>query len=1207
LDDNAEYISLIDDSDRDLTDWRLSNSSVTVVEVLDEPFPESPVSKVTAENTTGSTGEFSAVSNDVAVLTQLNQDLGTFSVSAFLHPNTEFISGFYIGYEYYDTVSGENIQKLKYFSNEIYNAWIFVSETFNILNQNTAIRLVVKAEFVGGDQNADYSFLVNGFSLGQWSEEFNSTSLGSEKIEIPFSLTGLSGKFGIEALPYGLSDKIGYYLAKSNSLVAKNTGMPLVYGTNSATTLYPNDSDPSLILPGMGFLNESGKFKEYTFEAWIRISSDAVENKKIMGSLHSEDGLYVMGPFINLIVSGKRITHYVGKWYRPMLLNITYSPTSIGMMINGEQVGEISIDATKMTLAPANKVIDDTTVDSDWLGFWAYEDVSPIEIDAVAMYGYRVSPQVAKRRFVYGQGVEFPENINNAYSGSSVFIDYPFANYSKNYSYPNIGRWSQGVYDNVDISSRALSVPQYQKPSVFLSNKTETQWLDDLEASQLPGENFLSFRPNPSWDDTEAYLLLNGFSLENETAKAIYLICEELSPSDSNQTLLLLQDDVTQDSFEIRITPNSIDYLLSSNGIETVVESKQKLYLGERFPVGVNFQKFSDYYGGEAAQFFGRLASMSIYVGGSKSLINTFTGKLHSVGISSSRNLSQISSLFYIDGTMFSEIFLDGNNLDMVLDAGEDTSSSAVFSYVYDGGTLGSFAQNALNYHEASYAISVGESMTGFSMNMSCNSLWEDYIPLSYFAKNVNDSRGDSRLDLDFIQFNINFPAPSIFTKTVTPGSWTYEELKSEYSNPIQRNYDSLDNYLFTGFGDYEDLKNRAQNTYTYDTESSIVRTYVTFQILADGANKSLDLYNSIVPASKDGIVSPGEEWLSSAYEVVDNMIIYPPQSFDFQDLAIVTHVVFNVSNIEESPVQIKSLEYASLSLSDSEPTPIGTRFGNDIYPYRKDGFYFNYKERNPFSIYKSSTPYLYLTRDSGVTLRGGNDPNINRGIEFPINQSASDDYKVIAMQTSLRFDQDFFPYAPMKIFELQSKNSYINFYLVATHPSGKRGKIYAINSRGQLENGIAFFLNGKLVKEPTITVKEWAMLGVRFANTLDFGSYIGAFRLTAPFTINNFSHYKSTNLQEVQTVLERSWFKVFSSGSLTLDWEYWNTIPYLWQEVLVISNTSYYGVDPSDIYKIYTGTNKIIVDDGVETNFGDYGYKVYRDASWQSQTIEAV
>lgn len=1198
LDDAADYVSLISEGQRDLSTWQISNGSSTVeTAVIDEPFPTSVTSKITGI-LSGTESVTECVSPNIISMTALDQELYTFTIGAFLYSKTPYVAGFDIGYEYFDTVSGSLIQDLKFFSTDIYESWIFISETFQPRIQNSNIRIVIKARYFAGDEPENYQFLVNGITIGQWAEEFNSTSLGVT----PETLD--NGIYGVRARSYGLQELDGYYAVRNNALVAKNSGMPMVYGTGNSTILQPNGASPSLAIPGLGFFNEAGKYRDYTVEFWMRVNSDSFTEKRIFGNVFGTDGLYAGGPFLSLKVGSHIIRHYVGQWTRPMLLQTRYSENSVSLIVNGEQVGEALIDASTISFP---ELVGPNERDNDLLGFWAYEDIQPIEIEAVAIYSYRVPVQVAKRRFVYGQGVEFPENINNAYSGSSIFIDYPFSKYSKNYSYPNIGRWAQGSYDNIIIDGNALSLPNYEKPEAVFSNKSSDEWLEDLEEAQNEDESFISFYPNSSWNSTGGHLLLSDFSLSSEPVRAFYVVCKEKTVVSERQSLITIQDSISQSSFEVAIDGDSIDYVLHSGSTSEVIATKQRYFSGEKFVLGIDIQKFSDFYGGAVAQFFGRLSSFSVYIGGKRDFSQTFKGNIYKAGFSTAKNLAKIPSIFYLDGTAFSDEFLDGNDLPFNIDAGVDVTNGALFQYIIDGGTLGGYSENVIRTHIASYNISVQTDLSGFGVAVGSDACWEDYIPLSTFAKNVQDSRGDERLDLDFIQFNINYPAPSQFVQQSEPGEWTYEELREEYSNPVQRNYDSLDNFLFTGFENYEDLKNRAANTYKYDTSRSVVRTYVTFQLLEDGANRSSSTYSHVELAPKDGIIAPGDNWLDTKYEVVDNMIIYPPQSISFEELAIVTHIEVSTNNLTANPIKIKSLEYASLSLSDTAPTPIGTRFGNDVFPYRKDGFYFTYKQRNPFSIYKGSTPYLYLTRDSGITLRGQYDPIVNRGISIPINQSVSSDYKVIALQVSLRYDQDFFPYAPMQIFEIQSKNSYIRVFLQATHPSGKRAKIYAINSRGELENGIAFYLNGKIVREPTITVKEWAMLGIRFANTQDFSNYAGAFRLTAPLTINNLSYYKSTNLQEVQTVVERPWFKVQKQGALTLDWNYWNAIPYLWQDVLVISATSYYGVDPSDIYKIYTGTNKIIIDDSISTDFGDYSYTFYKNVEWQTQVAKPV
>lgn len=1212
LDDKADYVSLISESNRKLTVWNIENGSAELItNILDEPFPESYTSKISAISAPDPGVAIKTISPNLVNLNNLNQTLDTFAIGAFFYTDSSYISGFEIGYQYTDAFSGEIVEDVKFFSTNIASSWVFISETFNPPKQNVSARIVARAIFFSGDSLENYSFLVNGISFGQWSEEFNASSLGIEPVSLDPEIFNSTTVKGVPAKAYGLLESDGYYLVRNSALTAKNSGIPLVFGAKNSTTIQQIGTLPSIIIPGQGFLNESGKYKDYTFEFWIRTNSDTVEEKRIFGNIRGTDGIYIKGPTLSLKIGDYVIRHYIGEWYRPMLIQIRYSTESISLIVNGEQVGEKYINIDNVQFPEKTTLSQLRNLQNDWLGFYAYEDIFPIDLDGIAIYGYKIPLPVAKRRFIYGQGVEFPENINNAYSGSSIFIDYPFSKYAKNYSYPNLGKWRQGAYDNLLLTGNAISFPSYSLPQARFNNKTSSEWIADLETAQNElSDNFIKLRPGSSWSSTNGHLFWENFSLANEDFKAFYIVCKEISMPTSSQTLLSIEDRRSSSTFEIRLDQSGVHYVLIENGTTHNLVSKPRQYLagvGEKSVIGIDIRKFSDYYGGKATQFFGRLSSPSIYIGSNKNFEQQFTGNIYSVGFSSAKNLQKISSIFSTDGLPFSDTFIDGAfPYENTADAGTDVTNQAIFEFLYDGGTLGQYAQSILDNHIASYTLTVGDTLSGFKLLIGSDSSWQDYIPLSAFAKESLDARGDSRLDLDFIQFNINYPAPSIFLQEIEEDQWTYTELEEKYANPIQRGYDSLDNQLFTGYENYQDLANKSASSYKYDTSGSAVKTYITFQLLEDGANRQLSAFDLTELAPKNGIVIPGTNWLNTKYEVVDNMIIYPPTSVSFNNLAIVTHIEISSNNISDTPILIKSLEYASMSLSDTSPTGVGTRFGNDIYPYRKDGFYFNYKKENPFSIYKGSTPYLYLTRNSGITIKGTYDPLINRGISVPINQAKSDNYKVIAMQMAMRFDEDFFPYAPIQLFEIQSKNSYIRVFAVANHPSGKRAKIYAINSRGELENGLAFYLNGNIVKDPVLTVKEWAMLGIRFANTQEFSNYVGALRLTSPLTFNNISYYKSTNLQEVQTVVERPWFKVQFLGPLELDWGFWNPV-YLWNGVLVISTTSYYGVDPSDIYKIYTGTNKIIIDDEIETIFGDYKYTVAENVAWRSQVYQAV
>jgi hypothetical protein len=336
------------------------------------------------------------------------------------------------------------------------------------------------------------------------------------------------------------------------------------------------------------------------------------------------------------------------------------------------------------------------------------------------------------------------------------------------------------------------------------------------------------------------------------------------------------------------------------------------------------------------------------------------------------------------------------------------------------------------------------------------------------------------------------------------------------------------------------------------------------------------------------------------------------PPGIDFNNLEIAIHVELQSKGIRTQPVKIKKLQLASQSFSEGSPNPIGTRFGAKIFPYKKYGIYFSYKERNPVSIYKGSTPYLYLTKNSGIQIRGQDEPGVSRGLSIPINDTLATNYKVIAAQLAILQNEGLFPAEPKEIFEIQGRSSFIKFYMVSSQPDRKRARIYAINAdTGVSEDGLVFYVNGNAAKNPMLSVNEWMILGISFSQTIDFRNYQGAFRITGPLLVNNLSYYQSTSLQEVQVTVSRPWLRVKSANDDPLDrpWDYWLS-SFTWNEVLVISSASFLGLNASNIYKAYTGTNKIIIDDvmvGLNTantfRLKNYEYNVLKNVISQSST----
>jgi hypothetical protein len=1121
LDDQADYLSLITDDKRNIytnsgsNAWTITNGTKAANSaILNEPLPDTSTTTVLSTFEAGqATTRIDLESSEIVSPVSMNALLETFSIGAYVFSETPTVLSYEIGYTY----DGLAAPVLRKFDSQISGRWGLISETFGIPVTANPIKVVIRITHTnaGGDP-AGYKFYINGVTLGQWSEEFSAVSSGvfgtALPANVPFSYNAIT------ASSYGLQNLDGYYFISDGALVARNSGVPVVYGSSNVTRILPNDGDPSLIIPGQGFLNESGRYREYTVEMWARIDSKATIATRIFGPIGSQDGIYVDGPFIKIKVGDSVGAHPITEWYRPMLLDFKVIENSASLLINGEQVIEIDYLTQDISLPSETIVQSGVEKNNDWLGFYASENVPFLDIDCVAIYSYSVPAIVAKRRFAYGQAVEFPENANSAYGGTSVLIDYAFADYTSNYSYPDIGRWNQGIIENLSIVDDSLSVPDYSLPSaVFEDNSTTKSWYQSLYLAQdQPLDPFISFVGK------NGYIFFDSLDILKKDLKALLMTFKVSSLSSSKQTLFRIQDKGSSSFLEAYIQEDALYYEFSLNGNSpAILYSEESVVINQLLVAGIDIDKFAKYFGQEILSFFGNKNRLNLFLGGDNTFENTFSGKIYKLGFCDETGLSKISALFG------------------------------------DNGALTEYSSGAST--TSSYTLISKINFNTVSLDVAIEGYWEDYQPLTYFAQYVSDIQDKKYYDLDFIQFNIDYPA----------------------------------------LGNFEDGE--------YDTSKNMVRSYVSFQYLKNNPSAK-NSYFTTMPAPQNNVVSPGSEWVTTKYEVVDGTVIYPPKGIRITDVSLVTHLEWTVPGIISNPLVVKKMQYASQAFNERTSNPIGTRFGTPVFPYLKYGSYFDYKSRNPYRIYKASTPYLYLTKNSGIEKAGDYDEFVNRGFSIPVNKDLSDNYKVIAMQAFLRYGKDRFPSEPEQIFEIESKDDYIKFYVVANDISGKRARIYGINAKtGNLENGIAFYWNGNLVREPIMTLSDWGTLGISFSKILDFNSYPGGLRFTGSVLVNNISQYKATSLQEIQRNTLRSWLLASTPTPTSSEiWDYWNQ-DFTWNGVLIAIQSNIFGVDPSDIYKTYIGTNKIIIDDDIPLRFNNYEYNTYQGITWQSRILPAV
>lgn len=720
LDEQSDYISIIQEASRSLAaGWAvIGGSASSISPITGQPFPDSAITKISATPTVGeTTGTVTCVSAPIANFNQLNSAIGTMTIGLYAYSYISLIRSISIGYVY-DT----NVYNLKTFSFTSQTTWEMFSDTFEFPQISSPFSLVVAITYAVDPETSTYEFLVNGLTVGQIADEFNAKSLGISASAIDSSIA-LSSAFGIRAESYGLQEQNGYYLTNKTSICARNFGFPMVYGSQSVTTLYPNaDNLPSLIVPGFGFLNKEGQFRDTTFEFWLKVNAGSTIPFRIVGPIGSTDGLYVKESSIALKIDDNIQSHFIGEWGRPMLVQIRLTENQASLVINGDQVISMLVQTNLLDLP--SKFNESTGKDQDWIGFYTNDTISPIQVDCVAIYPYYVPEIVSKRRFVYGQGVAFPENVSSSSSTNSVFADYPLAQYSNNYSYPDIGRWQNGFYNNLNIESNSISLPQYVLPKAVFSNKTEAEWQADLATSQPSSDYHITLAPTSSWMSTSGYLIFQNMNILNSTIKSFYGIFDKTNTTTTKETLIRVVNEGTGNYFEIALIGTDVQYAFKYSGVESILATKTGLASSGKFAVGINIDNLAQEYGVNLSAFFGNRSSLKVYVGGTKEFTQTFRGPIYGIGFSNQTDYQKIASNFGSDGII---------------------SNSA-----------------NLSEHIPSYLLFMNKNIDKFELDIAASGSWQDYIPLKYFGKYVKNSNNEDYYTVDMMQFNINYPEPQL-------------------------------------------------------------------------------------------------------------------------------------------------------------------------------------------------------------------------------------------------------------------------------------------------------------------------------------------------------------------------------------------------------------------------------------------------------------
>jgi hypothetical protein len=1146
LDDTCDYVSLMNEVDQvSYTNFSSANLSESESRLI-------PIQGTFSKQLTASSTSASITLENIIDPIRINSEISTVSIGFYINTaSAADISSVQFGYTNSDNTESVFASKLIVSK----SGWQHVSETI-ALSELESYNL--KFTFSLETNNI---IQISGITVGQYSEEFHTESIGVKPIEIDNNSV-FDGMLGVPANIYGLRDESGYYLASENNLYAKNFGVPMVYGASNTTKLYTNPDGPSLVVPGFGFLNKKGQFQDLTLEMWIRLESKTEELRKIVGPVASEDGIYIDGPFITLKINQFIGSHYVGEWYRPMLLDLRISLNSASLLINGVEVISLELDTETLEFPSKFNV---SGKDQDWIAFYSYDDVGVTELDVVAIYPYRVSEVLAKRRFVYGQGVEFPENLNTGYNGQSVFIDPQFSDYTNTYSYPDIGRWNQGKRENISLSNNTIASPDHPMPN-FVFNDSGLILEDWYTACQQyyednpKGMPYLTFK---SIDNLKGYLSFDSLNFLSEQIDSFFVSFgpQVLDNALPEQTIIKLVNAAQNSYLRIYVKDSSLFYSIKSGSSSERVISQQVLDLSYTvFYAGLDIKKFVSSYSQYAGLFFSSQHQVKVIVGSDESFENQFYGEIYRISFASARSNKKILDYFDSDGIVlneisrFAEYLLDTTS---IIDGGYYNSE---FEDVLDGG--GVVQQNTipdpLFNHIGTYTLKPVEILGEMYVDASCTSYWQDGIPAFYFGQYVIDRFGNQVYDADFLQFNIDFP-------------------------------------------EIENIQNGK-----YVTDSALVKTYITLQFLTDGALKDISEFTNteLLSENKYVVLSDSRDvLLNTKYEVVDGAVIYLPKTIPLDTISVGIHVELIAKNISYRPISIRSLQISSQAFNDTVSTSIGTRFGENIFPYSKAGLYYEYKSPNPFSITRLSSPYLYLTKDSGIRMLESSSNFVERGLFLPINQARSNNFSVGAAQITVMYPEQSFSTKAMDMLILEARDRTLKV-VAETTPDRSRARLYVTNTLGVKDNSVKIFINGREATSPYINTKEWYVISLQFDNGLSFSEFFGNARLTGKFLFNAFNYYQLSFGQSISGLGFKTWASIKGVDNVWSDvkdvYDTWRSVGYVDVEV-------YETISPSDIYKLYTGTNRLTFTDNSRVTLKNYNYPIYANASWRTSVVTPV
>lgn len=435
--------------------------------------------------------------------------------------------------------------------------------------------------------------------------------------------------------------------------------------------------------------------------------------------------------------------------------------------------------------------------------------------------------------------------------------------------------------------------------------------------------------------------------------------------------------------------------------------------------------------------------------------------------------------------------------------------------------TSGMFSGSAttLDAHTATYTLFAKSIAGNLMLDIATNMYWQESVPLMSLGKFV-----DGQNLLDYLQINVDYPKPITFSSD------------------------------------------------QYNTDSSSVRLYVTFQDSLDTPSDILD-FNTFVRVERKNVIEDTTGYATTAYEMVDGTSIYVPD-VSLESYLAVVHAEINVSGVISNKFGLRNIQIASqaLSLNANTPTEIGTKNGPALIGYGSTA-----SGNNPIILPKENDNHLYLSGNSGMTIAGTT--SSSRGHYININAGESQEFDIGIIQATMKFPLSEFSTSDVLIFEvLKEDATAVKFFIDSINSSNNRAKVFATDASGTAFTNLEYFINGIKTEYPVISLDEWVTLGVRFTEHFSIANQTAKIRICGPMLLNNLFYSQLKAGDEISKILSIStWANAWNSSNTQKFWTNYTSGNWSALYTVSASATEINGLEIQDVYESLVGTQKII------------------------------